>query len=981
MAIAAICAIGVAVLPAVAKATPPAQLSPAAQSLAGCVQGSGRLSVLMLIDESGSLVQTDPFNQRVDGIRAALTGLADLSETAVGGRKPQVSVLMAGFYGLVHPDPAEGASPGAWKSVDREDIDQLLEEVGQYAELNHGRATDYATALTAARQLLAARVAEQSQEGGAPPCQALIWFTDGRYSLPRRIGKSGVGLPLTVPYAPGVRLDRPGAGEEAVADGKAFMCKPNGLMDGLQRDGVTRFTVALATQLSPADAAFLDAATTGTGGGQHCGTHLSRLSGEYLTAQDGDRLFFAFADLLSSAPPVQVTAICPKLECVRGVTTFVTVPGLNRFLIRASGGARSPAKQSSSPLNLQLNGPDGQSVTLRPNAPSHISLAGTSITQRWVSNRAVEVQGDFSATSRSWLGRWSYSLVDPSASSSLAPEAKSYSAIQLFADLEPVVKGSPVLIKGVPTPLTFYLANGSEPDTPVKTGSLVRSAHLTASIEDPVAGTSRQVPVIGPRPDGSYMARVTIPRSSTTGFVYLGLTVHLSTPGGTPIAPQYRSFDVPVRFPPGQGFPTISPSSLDLPALHGLGEAQGVLTVTGSSVGEGCVWLGSPKTEAPGGAGTIHSSISPQAGSAAHCIPVAKGEARRFTVRLAPSSEASGTVTGSVPVHLRSEIVSGDRVVSIPVSFAMAPSPNEAARVALLVALVLLGVLLPLLLLHLLNMLGARFPAPNRLRAIVLPVEMPKGGALRRKDGVERSDLGRGESLARHGSQPTNSLEIGGVKLEAVASGSFRDRTFELFRGPYGVASADGRKLRAGSTQPLRSWRNGMAQEVSLGLAGTWIFRLDALCPAEVIPPVDEASSRDSVEGTKLEGTFFGARTPARDAASSAQAQKGPSEPTIEGELILLISDGPPLDQGDTLFEQAEQGLGEAEDLWDEGPQGSDPDEGTSDAEVAGPAEEVDAASEAPPPAREEPRDSWSGSVVREQPSRTTKKRSNDEYY
>lgn len=987
--IAAICAAGLMLIPAGAEATAPAQLSPAAQSLSRCVQESGRLSVLMLIDESGSLVETDPFNQRVAGIRAALTGLADLSETAVDGRRPQVSVLMAGFFGLVRPNPGEGDTSGAWKPVSREGIDQLLEEAGRYEQLNHGRATDYATALTAARQMLATRATEQAREGGAPPCKALIWFTDGRYSLPRRIGKAGAGLPLTVPYAPGVRLDQPGAGLEAVEDGKELMCRPNGLMDGLQRDGVTRFTVALATQLAPADAAFLDAATTGSGGGQRCGTRLSPLSGEYLTAEDGDRLFFAFANLLASAPPLRVTPICPKLVCVRGETTFVTVPGLNRFLIRASGGSGPSETQVRRPLNLQLNGPGGQSVTLRPNAPSDLSLAGTEITQRWVSNRAVEVQGDFSPDSRDWLGSWSYAFVDPSAPSSSAPEANSYSAVQLFADLEPAVEGSPVLIKGVPTPLSFNLVRGSDPDTPVTTGSLVRSAHLTASIEDPISGTSTQVPVTGPKPDGSFSATVTIPSSSTAGFVYLGLTENLTTPGGTPIAPQYRSFDVPVRFPPGQGFPTITPSSLDLPTLHGLGDAEGTLTVKGSSVGGGCVWVGSPQPEAPAGAGRIRSSILPQSGSAADCIRVAKGETRNFTVRLTPSSEAGGTVTASVPVHLRSEIVDGDRVVSIPVSFVMVPSPNVPARIALLVALVLLGALLPLLLLHFLNMLGARFPAPNRLRAIVLPVEMPKGGVLRRKGGEEGSGVGRGESLAQLGDQPTGSLEVGGVKLEAVASGKLRDRTFELFRGPYGLASTGGRRLTAGSAQPLRSWREETAHEVPLGLVGTWIFRLDNLRPAETVPEREAAEnfahrSGESVS-TNLEGAFFGPRPPKQDVAPPEKAREGSSQATIEGELILLISDEPPFDQGDVLFKQAEEQLREIDRLWEQDRPESRSDEEPSGTEPGTPGEdEVEAASEPQEPPREESQesqDSWAGSAASEKSSKRTQGQSNGDYF
>jgi hypothetical protein len=959
----AIAAIALSLIPGAAGAARPGQLSPAAESLSRCVQDGGRLSVLMLIDESGSLAATDPYNQRVDGIKAALTGLADLSATSVGGRQPEVSVLMAGFYGLVHPDPRKGVPSGAWKPVGDANIDALLNEAEQYGALNHGKATDYVTALVAAKELLAARAAEQTQAGGVAPCQALIWFTDGRYALPRRVGKAGVGLPSTLPYAPGIRLDQPGAEKRAVAAGKRFMCEPNGLMDELQGDEVIRFTVALSSDLAPADAAFLDAATTGAGAGQRCGVHLSRMSGEYLTARDGDRLFFAFAGLLGSSPPIQVHPVCPKLSCVRGVTSFDTVPGLSQFSIRASGGAQRSGGKAPAALELELNGPGGESVTLSPEGPSHLSIADTRITQRWVSDRAVEVKGDFSTGKRRWLGRWSYAFVEPSAAAG-SPTTRGYSSVQLFADLVPAVDGPPVLIRGSPTSLEFKLTHGTSPDQSVSTGALVRSAHLLATVEDPVAGTSTHVPVVGPKPDGTFSATVEIPSSSTAGFVYLGLTASFSTPGGTPIAPQYRAFDVPVRFPPGQGFPTISPSTLDLPSLRGTGTAEGELTVKGSSVSSGCVWFEVPEVDAPSEAGKVEATILPRTGSAERCIPIEKGEERHFTVHLEPAAEARGTVTASVPVHLSSDIVETEHVVSVPASFAMGPPPDDVTRVLLLVGLVLLGTLLPLLLLHGLNLLGARFTAPNQLRAIAIPVEMSRGGPLRRNGDDGRAvELGRGESLVGEGTRPVRELKFDGLDFEAVASGSLGDRAFELFRGPYGVVRSKSVTLVAGAAQPLRSWHDGTSHEVPLGLAGTWIFRFDDLRPAQAEDPT-RASEPYVETAPSAAGMDFFAAPPKAD-PEKVEVPTGPREATIEGRLVLLISDGPPVDQAEVLFGQAEEGLRGAERLWREETSESEP----TSAPDPGEPDEGEAASEPPPPARPEATD-WMPSSEPEPPPR-----------
>ena len=941
--------------------------SPAARSLARCVQENGKLSVVMLIDESGSLASTDPYDQRIDGIRAALIGLANLAETPVGDGKAQVSVLMAGFFGQVRPDPEEGVPGDAWRSVSRTSIDGLLREAGRYAELNRGRATDYATALTAARQMLADRSAEETAAGGAA-CKALIWFTDGRYALPRRVGRSGVGLPLTVPYAPGIRLDRPGAGPQAIAAGKRFMCRPNGLMDGLQREGVVRFTVALSTKLSAGDADFLDAATTGHANSVECGAHLSPLTGEYLTARDGDRLLFTFADVFSTETPIVVTPICRDLKCVRGETSFTTVPGLSRLLIRASAGSGGSRAADGDSPDLRLVAPGGDSVTLRPGGPTVLSLAGAEITQRWVSDRAVEVEGGFDAGDDRWLGDWSYAFIDPTSGGG----DRGLSSVQLFSDLEPAVVGRPSLIRGVPSRVALALVGGGDSGGRVSTGPLVSAARLGATLDEPVENRSRPVRVRGPDGDGAFSATVTVPSSSTAGFAYLGVTANFSTPSGTPIAPQYRAFDLPVRLPPNQGYPSISPTSLDLPSLRGEGLVDGALTVTGSAAAAGCAWVGEPQVTAPSAAGRVEPVIAPLATDAEHCVPIGKGEKRELTIEVEPQNEASGTASIELPIHLRSDLVDGERVISVPVAFTMKRAPGVETWL-LFALLIAIGALLPLLLLHLLNLAGARFTPPNKLRALTLPVEMPRHGRLRSADLADASAIGRGESLERHGTSPVRGLTVAGVEFRTVASGSWTDRTFELFRGPYGVATAAGSRLLAGSVrQRLRSWRGGSAQEVPLALAGTWVLRVGRLRPA--VPPAPSSVPSHSSEAPQVgDGDFFA--TPAVGAAAGASGDGDGTmgnEAVLEGTLILLSSDAE-AKQNETLFREAEQVLAERQDLWDAadrrgggGAEAADPDQaGTEPSDPAD--EERESTGEVP----------WQGST----PAQSEGRRSKDEFF
>lgn len=864
-----------------AAAAATVELSPAAQTLSQCVQTNHELSVLMLIDESGSLRTTDPLNQRVDGIRAALTGLAELADTPVSGRKPQVSVLMAGFYSLVHPDPDTDSAGNAWRTVDGSTIDSLNEDAGSYADLNVGRGTDYATALIAAHQLLVERAAEQTEDGGAAPCEALIWFTDGRYSIPLRVGKTGAGLPKTISYAPNLRLDRKGAGQQAVAAGKSLMCRPSGLMDSIADDSIVMFTVALSTELTPADAAFLNAATTGSAAGRRCGVELSPRTGEYLAAGNGDRLFFAFGDLLASSPPVQGKEVCPRLACLRGTTSFSTVPGLSRFLIRASSGVAGAV--------LDLKGPDGDSVRLRPGGQERLSLSGTTVIQRWVSSRAVEVEGEFSLRETDWIGNWSYAFVDPSPAPDRVAGRNGYSSVQLYADLEPTVLSNATVFRGVPTKVKLRLTSGSG-SVRVSHGPLLRRTSLTASVLDPVAGTTTSVPVVGPSADGTFNATVSVPNSSSASLVYLGLAANLAIPGGTPVAPQYRSFSLPVRFPPGQGFPILSPSELHLPSVQGVATAEGTLTVTGSPVGAGCAWVGSPTIMGPDGAGRIVSSVSPSAGSAAKCLRVDKGQSRHLTIRLTPSDQAAGTVTASVPIHLHSDVVKGVRVTSVPVTFVLVAPPNDTRRVVLLTILVLMGALLPLALLYLLNMLGARFTAPQRLLVLAQDVEVSPEGV---KAEVEPA-FSSFEPLSRDGvGRGVKDMDIDAVRLRAVAARNFGD----LFRGPYGVATAGGggKIFASGASGPLREWRGGTEHEVPLSLSGTWLFL-----------PHDELSGMEGGSAdidSDSDANLWGGDAAIADDQSSV----------AKGRLILLISRSGDIDLGRQLLADVTQVLKEAD--------------------------------------------------------------------
>src|SRR5206468_156359 len=97
-----------------ARAAPAPAEPEAVRNLRTCIAQTGRLDVLFLMDESGSLGGpgrngTDPTAQRVTGLRAALTGLERLAES--GPNAPKVNVLMMGFSSTVETAPSFHPQP------------------------------------------------------------------------------------------------------------------------------------------------------------------------------------------------------------------------------------------------------------------------------------------------------------------------------------------------------------------------------------------------------------------------------------------------------------------------------------------------------------------------------------------------------------------------------------------------------------------------------------------------------------------------------------------------------------------------------------------------------------------------------------------------------------------------------------------------------------------------------------------------------
>lgn len=800
--------------PAAAASAPPPARDPAAasaasQTLSQCLSASSRALVLLLLDESGSLRErTDPDGARIDGVKAILGGFEQLTRATGAASVPAIEVLLVGFSGKVDPDPADEP---AWQELTRTSLRALLGQADAFTGRDNRQDTDYATALAAARELLARRAAEIVKSGHEAPCKALVWFTDGRYQIGAREPVNHFGLPMTLAYGDTtVQLGTEEQGELAVQEGTRYLCRPGGLMDTLVADDVVKFTIALSGDLRPEDQSFLEGITNGGPDGSSCGTTLSPATGEYVSDDDAACLYFLFGDLLQGGG-------CPN----GAPETFTTLPGLARFVVHASAGDDT--------TTYRLRAPNGESLPIEHGDDREYDIAGATIRATWFSDRAVDIEGTFDAAEDAWVGEWSFVAVQPGAGASASTRK---ARIDLFADLEPVLDGHPVALRDSRTPLRVTLERTDASRAPA--GRLLDAARVSATFTNPKTLETIDLPAFtGPDRANRFATAIDVPPAFAAARGYVNLTVGFETGTGIEIVPVQAVLPLPVELPPGAGYPKLSALELKLPTVSGSEPTSGVLTATGTSDEPGCVAVSEPaardRVRAPSDAGRVDVQV--HGGGDGRCVHLARGQRHEIELVFTPRHPSSDTVRATVPVLLRSAITGDEVVADVAVSFQTLPAEDELLRLALIAVLMSIGILAPLLTLHLWNLYGGRFTPPQLLRTSVQDVVVYPDRKVQRAGGGEV--VGSYDSMAvlkpRGAQERLRSLQldpgVSDVTLRAVASGSLRDGVIDPFRGPYAVATAAHGRLVVGSgEQNLRSWRNGAAREVALSLHDTWIF-------------------------------------------------------------------------------------------------------------------------------------------------------------
>lgn len=774
--------------------TVPAHALPAPDAVdrfGSCVAAAKSAQVLLLIDTSGSLKETDPQGARVTAATYLVDQLADFA-TESGAA---IDVAVAGFSESYRQEID-------WTRLDKASVAGITAGLKKFADYDDGPDTDYWAALNGAQSALGKR---RPAEAGAQSCQVLAWFTDGKIDFSQHPGTQK-------PYAPGQDLGSPEGVAATVAAAKESICRPGGLADQLRSSGIVTFGIGLAPDgQNSADFDVLKSIVTGepTVAGE-CGAIRTPTPGAFYLASNIDELLFAFDAFSTPGQPPQRTeaGVCPG--------TAVCENAKHRFTLDRSVRSVSVlASADSSGLMPVLVPPTGPPQDLKPGAAATLDIGGVTVNYRWLSDKSVTFHMT-NPEAPAWQGQWALVFEDPTSASA----ARTKTSIHISGDLFPAWpdQKTTTLHQDEVVPVTFGVVDSAQ--KPVDPVTLMGQAELTVALIDgkgaihPVAEAlpkdrmtqPQQLDLHGVAP-GKATLRMTLAVTTAATTDQSGAPV-----AGTALSPQ--SVDLPVSISPPIGYPTVG-STVDFGLLDGGGTVQRNLPVTGP----GCVWLSAdpPATiaAAPDGVGEI--TVTSTANGKAGCVKAAAGGSAELPLTITVPREGNGVVNGTMTVAAAPAEGDGTPVmVDVPFTLTVEKHLNTTKVLTVVILALLLGPGIPLLLLYLVKWWVSRIPG-KALRTEQIPVQVRNGAVLRNGQpfAVADRDL---TSLVQDLEGPTRRINIGEIDLAAKVGWSPFGAGFVVARAP-GLVGAAGKAGTSHGKPP--------SAKLPLAVQNTWFVLHD----------------------------------------------------------------------------------------------------------------------------------------------------------
>lgn len=628
------------------------------------------LDVFYLVDNSRSLRNTDPQEVRFSVIENSIAQLGDFAASGVS-----VSYAVGTFS-----TGARSVIP--WTAI--QDSEQASAEGNRASERLRDQpllgTTDWEAGLRFAYSEL-----QQSDN-----CRAIIWFTDGAIN------------PDPNQSDPPKFASLDNLCHSSVSEGDLSATGEYGLLAKFKQEQITVFAVLLEDPSADASdryfASYLQALVEGSGDlVPYSATSQGPTSGKLVCAElgaDGKALpGESNGALLLAEDPVALAYQFLKLESqlLGGSTSLISENG--DFTIGA-GTVRFRIAALDRPWSL--TGPEG----------SNFSVDSTNANLVKVQRSSGVLSIDVPITSAEQLGTWTFE------SDSASRDLIVYSGLTLELDRD----RDSQIVRGRDNSLTGKVAREPGINAPVDL-SVYKDQTLTLEIIDngqliPVQGTVTQVDN-----DGQFRVEGFQPPEGLGDELTLRLTLDI----GEPFQPIRAEFTLNVI--DASAFPSVANAVVKLSNLVGPeGAATGVLVVSGPASGEPgtfCIASEAQRTDDPAKVGPESidrlsqfswSFTGPglQDGGSNTCFLIPAGETVEIGVSVTNPVQANSRV-----ISIREVVSSTDPSTlfseTVTFEFESETQQNDLITILAIIALLLLGLLLPLALLYLFNKIATKF--------------------------------------------------------------------------------------------------------------------------------------------------------------------------------------------------------------------------------------------------------------------------------
>ncbi|MDO4685295.1 MAG: vWA domain-containing protein [Corynebacterium sp.] len=628
--------------------------------LGSCVASKGKLDVLLMIDETESLIHQvkdgniDPNTPGSDAPHNRVPAAQSFVNQLLARQNDEnldVRIRVAGF-GQEYKNGITDAAYGDWVQLDNQTVKGVKNTIAGFSERTAEQYTNYANAFEGAYQ-------DFSRSGSEDGCKMIVTFTDGALTAQE--------------------------GQEVAQDA---LCRPDGITDKFRAAGITNVGIGLSDPKNPSDFNLFEGITEGTG--MQCGS--LDPNGVFFPADSVGSLFASFHQALGSGGAFsQETAADQPFE-------FVLDDSIDsvRFSVVAKDDLGPNAK-------LNLVAPDGSKLALE--GENTETVGGAEVTWQASHEPVQQADGEMKIKSPSeWAGAWTLQFEGFSEDRA---DHKVFNSVKIQPDLQIEFAGAAGVAEGNLTArsneeVTVRLVGRDGQARKLKGAANLDLEFIPSGEGTPVQLLSNEDVSQGKTANVSLEKIKDLPAS---GKLKATAQVVTAGPGGKPgtaLDPVVSELSAAI-------------SKQDMPVLPGsmsFTMMEREITASIPVTGPGKVWIPSEtKLDAaalPEGVDAI--KLSSDHSDVNSALTLAEGEEATLPIKISVSELKDGVVNGTIPVSIARADGSEEAIVPVAASGSLTIPLNKTTFTLAFLAALLAGLLIPLGILYLVRFANARVP-------------------------------------------------------------------------------------------------------------------------------------------------------------------------------------------------------------------------------------------------------------------------------